>query len=110
MLYEWRASAADPDVADPASRREVLRIDENTVVHNLDELAFGPDGLLYATKGDDDMPASGVIDATRIHGSVLRIDVDNPAAGKGYGIPPGNPYASDGDPEVGPSSGIDGSM
>ena len=92
VLYEWRTSLANPDVADPATRREILRVNERTTVHNLNDLAFGPDGYLYIAKGDDDLAATGVLDATTVNGAILRIDVDNPAGNGRYSIPARNPF------------------
>ncbi len=53
VLYELRPSATEPDSEDPAARRELLRINENGTIHNLDDLAFRPDGTMVVTKGDD---------------------------------------------------------
>ena len=58
-------------------------------------LAFGPDGYLYVGMGD-----SGPMGDTEGHGQnlstllgkMLRIDVDHPDSGKGYSIPPDNPF------------------
>lgn len=105
VLYEVEAQAGWPDVGcnlvDPASKRELLRINEDFTIHNLNDLAFGPEGYLYLTKGDD---ASGGQDLTTVHGAVLRIDVDfapgNPLSANGqYAIPAGNPF-------VGAGSGV----
>ncbi|HKQ60871.1 MAG TPA: PQQ-dependent sugar dehydrogenase [Candidatus Polarisedimenticolaceae bacterium] len=92
VVYEWRASASNPDLVDPASRREVLRVNSKSTVHNVDELVFGPDRYLYLSKGDDDMTASGVIDGTQVDGSILRIDPSNPGPNGKYGVPAGNPF------------------
>jgi hypothetical protein len=98
VLYELRAlddaPASGSNLADPASVRELLRINEDSTIHNLDALAFGPDGYLYASKGDDE---SGGQDTTTIHGTVLRLDVDraqgNPISANGeYAIPVDNPF------------------
>ena len=52
-IEEFRRSAANPDVADPASRRIVLEIPHlETARHNGGQLQFGPDGLLYISVGD----------------------------------------------------------
>ncbi len=63
--------------------------------HNGGCLKFGPDGYLYIVTGD----GSGIADSdnigqdlTSIHAKLLRIDVDNPPAGKAYGIPKDNPF------------------
>ncbi len=53
VLAEWQVSAGNPDVADPASRREILRLDEPQSNHNGCKLAFrASDGYLYLSLGD----------------------------------------------------------
>jgi glucose/arabinose dehydrogenase len=98
VLYELRAQAAHPapgsGLVDPASRRELLRINEESTIHNLNALAFGPDGYLYLAKGDD---RTGGQDLATVHGTVMRIDVDlkpgNQIAANGeYAIPADNPF------------------
>src|SRR5215208_3440736 len=52
QVYEHHVSA-DPDAADPASRRLVISIPHTEAAnHNGGQLAFGPDGLLYIGTGD----------------------------------------------------------
>jgi hypothetical protein len=52
-IDEFRRSATDPEVADPATRRPILAIDHDDYEnHNGGQLAFGPDGALYAGTGD----------------------------------------------------------
>jgi len=58
---------------------------------------FGPDGHLYLSTGD----GSGIADSNLygqdlsvLMGKILRIDVDNPDAGKGYRVPPDNPFVN----------------
>ena len=45
-------SAADPNVVDPASRREIISFGKNAGNHNGGTVAFGPDGYLYLATGD----------------------------------------------------------
>lgn len=65
--------------------------------HNGGCLKFGPDGMIYIVTGD----GSGIGDSleigqdlSSIFSKLLRIDVDNPPAGKAYGIPKDNPFVS----------------
>jgi glucose/arabinose dehydrogenase len=102
-IKEFRRSAANPDVADPASGRIVLEIPrENlpgeaqpTAGHNGGQLQFGPDGLLYISVGDGDCcadPAGNGQSTGTLNGKLLRI---NPAGTMQfqYSIPADNPFA-----------------
>lgn len=100
VIYEWRASMSDPDHADVSTRREILRIDEQSSAHNIDDLAFGPNGYLYISKGDDDITANQVLDGTTIHGAILRIDIDDVSGNGRYSIPSDNPFVSGADPRI----------
>jgi glucose/arabinose dehydrogenase len=103
-LSEFKTSGLDFTVADPASERVVLEIDEPDWNHNSGRIAFGPDGYLYWTVGDggafNDVgdaargrghPPEGNGQKLDTHlGKVLRLDVDH---GAPYGIPKDNPFA-----------------
>ena len=80
--------SADPDKADSASEYVLLEIPDTDVHHNGGMLAFGPDGMLYTSIGDDDNLGNGQ-NRTTLPGSVLRID---PHGGTPYGIPSDNPF------------------
>ena len=79
VIARYRATA-DPNVADPASGRIVLRVPHPTFGnHNGGQLAFGPDGYLYAGTGDGGDggdPGENAQDPTSLLGKLLRIDVD----------------------------------
>ena len=96
ILAEYKASASNPDVADPAET-VIMEIPEPESNHNGGCLEFGPDGYLYVGLGDGGGAGDrhGTIgngqDLTSLLGKILRIDVD---AERPYKIPPGNPFAS----------------
>ena len=102
VIASFTVSAGNRDVADPASRRELLTIAQPFENHNGGALRFGPDGYLYIGMGDGGSandPGDRAQDPHEFLGKVLRIDVDATAP---YGIPPGNPFANAADarPEI----------
>ena len=106
VIAEWRIDPANTNRLDPASRREILRIDKPQSNHNGGTMRFGPDGFLYFTVGDggaaDDqgdghLPGGNAQSKTRILGKVSRIDVDTRNSDNGqYGIPTDNPFVNEG--------------
>jgi glucose/arabinose dehydrogenase len=104
VVLEWH----NPDpcnpasVVDPASARELLRIDQPQFNHNAGALVFGPDGMLYIALGDggaaDDqglghVPGGNGQDPSNILGTILRIDPSGSNSANGqYGIPADNPF------------------
>ena len=102
VIARYLASAANPDVADPASATILLVIAQPYANHNGGALRFGPDGYLYIGMGDGGSgndPEARAQDKTTLLGKILRIDVDS---GNPYAIPTGNPYANGvgGRPEI----------
>jgi len=102
VIAEWRMDPNDPNRIDPASRREILRIDKPQANHNGGTLRFGPDGFLYFSLGDGGqandvanghVPGGNAQNLQRIWGKLLRIDVDGRDSANGkYGIPKDNPF------------------
>jgi hypothetical protein len=92
-VVEYRRSASDPDVADPASARLVLKVAHGADNHNGGQLAIGHDGLLYITIGDNAASANSQ-DLTNLLGKVLRIDPRDPdgIGAQTYAIPAANPF------------------
>jgi len=104
VIAEYLASSANPNVADPASARILLVVDQPFDNHNGGQLAFGADGFLYIAFGDGGSggdPHGNGQNTNAILGKIVRIDVNTTTAGKQYGIPSTNPFASGGGaPEV----------
>ena len=113
VLAEWRVSAGNPDVVDPSTRREVLRLDHPQSNHNGAKLAFRTsDHYLYISLGDggngndvgDGHAANGGNgqSTSTVLGKILRIDPLAPAATPGsldaasangkYRVPRTNPF------------------
>jgi hypothetical protein len=101
VLAEWKVRVDDPSEVDPASRRVLMRIRQPNRDHNLNDLAFGPDGCLYLALGDGGNQVALSFNAQNlsvVFGKILRIDVDrlpgNAISANGqYAIPIDNPFA-----------------
>ncbi len=98
VVAEYGVSS-DPDVADTTEVRRLVDIPEPQGNHNGGNLAFGPDGFLYAGTGDGGGscdshgdPGNGQ-DTDVLLGKLLRLDVDNTG---GDFAAAGNPFASGG--------------
>jgi len=104
VIAEYRVSA-DANLAEPASGRELLRIEQPFANHNGGHMAFGPDGYLYISSGDGGSagdPLGHGQNPLTLLGSILRIDVNTAAAPFAYAIPADNPFVgtTNGLPEV----------
>ena len=79
-IVEYKVSA-DPDVVDPASRRELIRIKQPYSNHNGGHLVFGPDGKLWTGMGDGGSagdPEENGQDPKALLAKMLRLDADAP--------------------------------
>jgi len=115
VIAEYKVSLANPNVADPSTKRILLTYGQPQSNHNGGQLAFGPDGYLYISSGDgggaNDNPightqGSGLASAGRVSGAlgnaqdrrqllgkILRIDpFGTNGQGGAYGIPATNPF------------------
>jgi glucose/arabinose dehydrogenase len=100
FIVEYTVAKGDPNKADMASARPIMRIDFPYANHHGGKIAFGPDGFLYVGVGDGGWEGD-VLDAgpdlSTMMGKMLRIDVN---VKKGYGIPESNPFAKASDPKL----------
>ena len=100
VISRFSRSAADAEVADPASEKIILGpISHPAGNHNGGKIAFSPiDGYLYIGTGDGgggcDDQGQNAQKGTSLLGKLLRIDVDG---GDPYAIPPTNPFLSEDD-------------
>ena len=81
-------------VADAASRRDVLEVDQPFSNHNGGDLAFGPDGYLYIGLGDggsEGDPNGNGQSLTTLLAKMLRI-APRTSGAVPYTIPPDNPF------------------
>jgi glucose/arabinose dehydrogenase len=80
--------------ADPATRRDVLVVDQPYSNHNGGNLVFGPDGYLYIGLGDGGSggdPHGNGQSLSTLLGKMLRID-PRPSGDRTYAIPRDNPF------------------
>lgn len=79
-LSEFRASATNPQAADPASERILIQQIKDASNHNGGDLHFGPDGYLYMSWGDEGNANDTLNNSQTITkdfwSSITRIDVD----------------------------------
>jgi uncharacterized repeat protein (TIGR03806 family) len=104
VVTQWNRDAQNPTVADATSAVELLRVEQPFDNHNGGDLAFGPDGRLYASLGDGGSgndPDNNGQNKNTLLGTIVRIDIDNVDPGMPYGIPSDNPFANGGGrPEI----------
>ncbi len=91
--YVSRFSSLDSGLSVSNLTEDVLlSVPQPDTNHNGGDIAFGPDGLLYAAFGDgggSGDPWENGQDTTNIHGTIVRLDID---LGTPYVIPGGNPF------------------
>lgn len=116
VVNEWKMSAGNPTLVDPASRREIVSFGKNANNHNGGTITFGRDGYLYLGLGDggnaNDVgpshlePGGNSQNLSTPLGKMLRIDPLNPQLTAGsadglsangqYRIPTTNPFKAAG--------------
>ena len=106
-LAEFSVRAGNTDAGDPTSERTLISQYDEAGNHNGGELAFGPDGYLYLSTGDEGGANDQYHNSQRIDrdffSAILRLDVDqgvnsmlpnvHPAVHPGtYRVPADNPW------------------
>jgi glucose/arabinose dehydrogenase len=94
VISEFTASKSDNNFADPETEHLVIELEGNNIQNNGAQIAFGPDGFLYISIGDDKLGDSTYIyhaqDLNLLNGKLLRIDVNRHP----YAIPADNPFVA----------------
>jgi glucose/arabinose dehydrogenase len=94
VIAEYRTSATDPNVADPAET-SLLVVPQPFANHNGGMIEFGPDGFLYIGMGDGGSgndPGNRAQNINELLGKMLRIDVNTPNGLVPYSSPTNNPF------------------
>jgi glucose/arabinose dehydrogenase len=91
-ISEFRAAPPAADAVDPGTEKQLLFVAQPFANHNGGGLAFGNDGMLYASLGDGgsggDPFGNGQNLSTPL-GKLLRLDVDH---GSPFAVPSDNPF------------------
>jgi hypothetical protein len=97
IVVERRTVSANPNLSDPTSALEIIRIAHPTFSNHYGGLlAIGADGHLYLGTGDgggEGDPQRNAQNLDSLLGKLLRLDIGAATAGAPYAIPAGNPYA-----------------
>ncbi len=95
VIARYTVSRNDPIAADKSSEVILLTYNQPYSNHHGRQTSFGPDSHLYIASGDGGSagdPQNNAQNLTNLLGKILRIDVNNPSGGRGYGIPADNPF------------------
>jgi glucose/arabinose dehydrogenase len=87
-VVRYAVSPNQPNQVDPSTAMTVMSIPKRSKFHNGGTLAFGPDGYLYISVGDDEASQEAQTTSS-IYGKILRLDVDS---AQPYAVPPTNPF------------------
>jgi glucose/arabinose dehydrogenase len=95
VILEYRRARGSPDRADPRSKRLVIRQEHSANFnHHGGQVAFGPDGLLYAALGDGGGSGDPLGAGQRLNtllGKMIRVDPRR-SGRRGYRVPRDNPF------------------
>ena len=102
VVSEFSVDKRNHDLADLDSERRVIELEGSNIGANGAQIAFGPDGFMYISIGDDQIGDSSYIyraqDLRFLNGKILRIDINKSP----YAIPADNPFIAEKDarPEI----------
>ncbi len=92
IVSEFTADKNNPNLADLKSEHRVIEFKGSTIEDNGAQIAFGPDGYLYISVGDENAGDTTyhymAQNLNYFNGKLLRIDVNKLP----YAIPPDNPF------------------
>ena len=95
QVVRYTVDRKAPHQIDPSTKHLIIEWPSDG--HDGGDLAFGNDGFLYVSSGDGSSGSDAHVTGQRIDdllGSVLRIDVDHPDAGRNYAVPRDNPFVN----------------
>ena len=94
VVSEFLCEKNNPDLADLQSEHTVIELKGTAVQNNGGQIAFGPDGYLYISVGDENANDTTyqyhAQNLEYLNGKLLRIDVNKSP----YVIPPDNPFVN----------------
>lgn len=99
-VEEYHVMEGNPELANPVPVRTLFAIPDEYSNHNGGMMAFGPDGYLYISMGDEGSggdPKENAQNPLSLYGKMLRLDVNNGGnpnfpPNYTYSIPPTNPF------------------
>lgn len=101
VISRFSQASDQPGLADAASEKIYLTIEQPFANHNGGEVVFGPEGYLYLGLGDGGSggdPMGNAQSTQSLLGKILRIDIDS---GDPYAVPADNPFVNgNGSPEI----------
>ncbi len=93
VIDRLTVDGSNPNVVDPSSRVEILRVTQTAAWHGGGDMAFGTDGYFYTAYGDGHGTGGDQFcsaqDGSKMLGKMIRIDLDSAFP---YAIPADNPF------------------
>lgn len=100
VVSRFSVTGPNPDRASSGSERSLLVVPQPGPNHNLNHMAFGPDGMLYVSSGDGGYqpePRCTPQEGQNLLGKLLRLDVTSSAETAPYfSVPSDNPFVGQG--------------